>query len=180
MDMEGKKVPGEKRRNLILSLLKGSSEPVTGNTLAEYMNVSRQVIVQDVSLLKAKGIPIIATSRGYVFFLENKTASYLTKVIAVCHQSEETKDELYTLVDHGVSVRDVMVEHPVYGDITGPLMLKNRRDVEAFLDEMKQTEAALLSQLTDGVHLHTIEAETQQQLDEACEVLRMKGILLEQ
>ncbi|MBP1948143.1 transcription repressor NadR [Virgibacillus litoralis] len=180
MTEEGNKVLGEKRRCLILTWLKGNNDPMTGKILAERMNVSRQVIVQDVSLLKAKGEPIIATSRGYVYFQENKKNPKVQRVIAVCHLSEETEVELYTLVDHGVSIQNVMVEHPIYGDITGSLMLKNRRDVDAFLDEMKQTKAALLSQLTEGVHLHTIEAETQRQLDEACEALRTKGILLEQ
>ncbi|WP_099157619.1 transcription repressor NadR [Virgibacillus ndiopensis] len=174
------KVLGEERRQLILSWLKESSEPLSGKILAERTNVSRQVIVQDVSLLKAKSEPIIATSRGYVYFKENNEIPKFTRIIAVCHRAEETADELYTLVDHGVTVQNVMVEHPIYGDITGSLMVKNRRDVDAFLDELKKTQAALLSELTEGVHLHTIEADTQKQLDEACGVLKSAGYLLEQ
>lgn len=178
--MSDKKMLGEERRQRILSWLKESSNPLSGKMLAERTNVSRQVIVQDVSLLKAKGEPIIATSRGYVLLQENNNNSKCTKVIAVCHGSEDTANELYTLVDHGVAVVNVMVEHPIYGDITGSLMVKNRRDVDAFLKELKQKQASLLSQLTEGVHLHTIEAETQKQLDEACNALKKAGYLLEQ
>lgn len=179
MKEESSKMLGKKRRQLILAWLKGSVDPLTGKILAEKTKVSRQVIVQDVSLLKAKGEPIIATSRGYIFFQESDKDSKFSMVIAVSHQSEDTADELYTLVDHGVTVKNVMVEHPIYGDITGSLMLKNRRDVDAFLGELKQTKAALLSHLTEGVHLHTVEADTQKQLDEVLVALKMAGYLLE-
>ncbi|GGB59821.1 transcriptional regulator [Lentibacillus populi] len=180
MRSEGNKVLGEERRHLILTWLKESDHPLSGKVLADKTNVSRQVIVQDVSLLKAKGEPIIATSRGYVYFSEINNAANFTTIIAVCHRSEDTADELYMLVDRGVSVKNVMVEHPIYGDITGSLMLKNRRDVDAFLHELKSKQASLLSQLTEGVHLHTIEAETQEQLDEAKAALKAAGYLLEQ
>ncbi|SFD39873.1 hypothetical protein SAMN05216238_101157 [Lentibacillus persicus] len=176
---ERNKVLGEKRRKKILNVLKASSDPHSGSMLARQMNVSRQAIVQDISLLKAKGEPIIATSRGYVYYEETNENQKFSRVIAVSHKFEETGNELYTLVDHGVTVRNVMVEHPVYGDLTGSLMIKNRLDVDAFLKKINQTGASLLSKLTAGVHLHTIEAETEQQLDKACQMLKDKGILLE-
>jgi len=176
---ERNKVFGEKRRNMILDLLKENSEPLSGKVLAQKMNVSRQVIVQDISLLKAKGEPIIATSRGYVYYEENNESAKFTRVIAVSHMLEETATELYTLVDHGVTIRNVMVEHPIYGDMTGSLMIKNRLDADAFLNELNRTGASLLTRLTDGVHLHTIEADTEEQLDQACQVLRREEILLE-
>ncbi|MFD2045278.1 transcription repressor NadR [Ornithinibacillus salinisoli] len=179
MQEDGTKMLGENRRKLILEWLQENEEPITGKALSDRTNVSRQVIVQDISLLKAKGEPIIATSRGYVYFKDNNESPQKSRIIVVSHRSEDTADELYTLVDLGVSVKNVMVEHPIYGDLTGSLMLKNRRDVDAFLHEMEKTKASLLSKLTEGVHLHTIEADTEQQLDEACEALRTKGYLLE-
>lgn len=165
---------------MILSWLKESGNPLTGKILAERTNVSRQVIVQDISLLKAKGEPIVATARGYVYLSKEGEGNTFTRTIAVRHQPEDTADELYTLVDHGVTVQNVMVEHSIYGDLTGSLMLKNRRDVDAFLNELAATRSALLSKLTGGVHLHKIEAETTRQLDEACEALKQAGYLLEQ
>lgn len=176
---EGTKILGEKRRNLILTWLKESSKPLSGTVLANKTNVSRQVIVQDVSLLKAKGEPIMATARGYVYFTENDQSTKYTRIIAVNHRLKDTALELNTLVDHGVTVKNVMVEHPIYGDLTGSLMIKSRMDVDAFLHELKQTKASLMSKLTDGIHLHTIEADTEDQLDMASQVLRTEGILLE-
>lgn len=179
MTGEAKKILGEKRRNLILTWLKDEREPITGKELSERSNVSRQVIVQDISLLKATGEPIMATARGYVYLRDNHENERATRVIVVKHTAEQTAEELYTLVDHGVTVRNVMVEHPIYGDITGSLMIKNRKEADAFLEELKHTGASLLSRLTEGVHLHEIEAEREVQLDQACEALRMLGYLLE-
>ncbi|WP_047980425.1 transcription repressor NadR [Ornithinibacillus contaminans] len=179
MKGETTKLFGEKRREMILAWLKSEGEPITGKELSERTHVSRQVIVQDISLLKATGEPIIATARGYVYFKENHANKKSTRVIVVSHSSEQTADELYRLVDHGVTVQNVMVEHPIYGDITGSLMLKNRKEVDVFLAELKKTGASLLSKLTEGVHLHTIEADSDEVLNEACDALREAGYLLE-
>lgn len=180
MSGETYKILGGKRRKLILTWLKEQDNPLTGKELAERTNVSRQVIVQDISLLKATGEPIMATARGYVYLRDNNDSGMISRVIVVKHTAEQTKEELYTLVDYGVTVRNVMVEHPIYGDITGSLMVKNRMDVNAFLAELNKTGASLLSQLTEGVHLHTIEADNEKALDEACGALKKLGILMEE
>src|SRR5699024_1534193 len=138
------KLMGEDRRTQILSWLKESDEPLTGTEIAEQTNVSRQVIVQDVSLLKARGEPIIATSRGYIFFEEPKQKQSVQRIIAVDHPPEETKEELYILVDHGIFVKNVMVDHPIYGDLEGSLMIQSRRDVDKFLQELQRKNASLL------------------------------------
>lgn len=174
------KVLGEDRRELILTWLKESKKPLTGKKLADQTNVSRQVIVQDISLLKARNEPIMATARGYLYLGENEENPRVKRVIACVHEQEDTAKELYTLVDRGVTVQNVMVEHPIYGDLTGSLMLQNRRDVDLFMEHLKKTQASLLLNLTNGVHLHAIEADTEQQLDEACEALDQAGFLLKQ
>jgi uncharacterized protein len=181
LEMKGEtnKILGESRRMLILSWLKEEVEPITGKELSTRTNVSRQVIVQDISLLKATGEPIIATARGYVYLQENNNNQKFTRIIVVQHTPAQTADELYTLVDYGVTIRNVMVEHPLYGDITASLMIKNRREVDTFIAELKKTGASLLSKLTEGIHLHTIEAEREEQLDEACEALKQAGYLFE-
>src|SRR5690606_42029038 len=102
MSRETNKILVEKRRKLILSWLKEEVEPITGKELSERTNVSRQVIVQDISLLKATGEPIIATARGY-FYVKNKNENqYYTRVIVVKHSKEQTKDDQNILCDHGV------------------------------------------------------------------------------
>lgn len=179
MKGDSSKVLGEKRRELILSWLQDSKEPITGSALADKTNVSRQVIVQDISLLKARNEPIIATSQGYIYFQKDTNGGRVKRVIACHHLLEDTGNELYILVDHGVTVRDVSVEHPIYGDLTGSLMHRNRRDVDIFLKKLNHTGASLLSKLTDGTHLHTIEADSEHQLDEACAALKKAGYLLD-
>ena len=46
---------GEERRKQLLNILSSSNNPVSGGTLAKELNVSRQIIVQDISLLRANG-----------------------------------------------------------------------------------------------------------------------------
>lgn len=173
-----KKILGEERRHLILHWLKQSDHPLTGGELASRTNVSRQVIVQDISLLKATNIPIIATSQGYVYLKPDISNQY-KRIIACQHHPDDTEDELNILVDHGVTVRDVIVEHPIYGELTASLMVQSRFDVSHFIKKMKETNASLLSELTDGIHLHTIEAGNTVAIDQACKALKKAGYLLE-
>ena len=65
---------GEERRNQIVDILKHSSSPVPGTQLAQILDVSRQVIVQDIALIRAKNIDVFSTNRGYV---SRSTAAYL-------------------------------------------------------------------------------------------------------
>lgn len=174
-----KKMSGEERQKYIVQQLQKRTEPITGGSFAEETNVSRQVIVQDVSILKAKGEPIIATSRGYLYLKQEKNTDDYRRTIVCRHTPEEAQTELYTIVDHGVRVYDVKVEHPVYGDLTGIVNVSNRHEVDQFLEKVADTEASLLSELTHGVHLHTLKADTKEQLDAACQALREKGILFE-
>lgn len=171
------KIPGEERRSIILKLLKEGSEPLTGSDLAKQTEVSRQVIVQDISLLKAKNHPIIATSQGYIFLKENQNDTKV-RVIACKHREKETEEELTIIVDHGVIVKNVIVEHPIYGELTASLRLRSRRDVQQFIKKLKETNASLLSALTEGVHLHTLEGTTEQQLDDVSHSLNQAGYLL--
>ena len=173
-----KKILGDERRSKILEWLLESTSPITGTELAEKTNVSRQVIVQDISILKAKNHSIVATSQGYMYMSSFTNKERPSLVIACKHKPSETEQELLLLVDLGVMVKNVMVEHPVYGDLTASLMINNRKDVHDYLNKMKTTNASLLSELTDGVHLHTIEANTMSQLEEACSALEKRGFLL--
>ncbi|WP_100331707.1 transcription repressor NadR [Bacillus xiapuensis] len=174
----GKKILGEERRSLILAWLKDSEEPLTGSELASRTNVSRQVIVNDITLLKARNEPIMATSQGYVYLPPRGPEKLLERSVACCHAPEQTADELNLLVDLGLLVKDVTIEHAVYGDLTASIMVSNRREVAQFIQKVAKTNAAYLSQLTNGVHLHTIAAKDERMLDEAEEALEKAGFLL--
>lgn len=171
------KLLGEKRRHYILEHLKTANTPVSGSELAKTANVSRQVIVQDISLLKAKDEPITATPQGYVY-VRPETDNRIRKIIAVNHTKAETEQELTLLVDCGITVVDVTVEHPIYGEITAALHVKNRFDVDKFIQKVRTTNASLLAELTGSVHLHTIEADTEEQISKGIAALDKAGFLI--
>lgn len=174
-----KKILGEERRSLILHQLKDSPMPITGSELATRMNVSRQVIVGDITLLKAKNEPIIATSQGYIYLKQNAGIPMVERTIACRHTPKDTERELNLLVDHGVLVKDVKIEHAVYGDLTASLMVSNRQEVKQFMNHIKSTNASLLSELTGGIHLHTISAASEEILNKATAALKAEGFLME-
>ncbi|MCP3027453.1 transcription repressor NadR [Halobacillus sp. A5] len=177
--MHYSKLKAEERRENILSYLKQSKEPIKGHSLANTMNVTRQVIVGDISLLKAGGEPIVATSQGYVYMSHANNQFAYREIIVCQHRPDQTEEELTILVDHGVHVIDVIVEHPVYGDLTASLGISNRRDVARLIEQLDQTGAQYLAQLTGGLHTHTIAAHQRDALEEAKIALARKGILVE-
>ncbi|MBT2656814.1 transcription repressor NadR [Bacillus sp. ISL-18] len=174
-----KKILGEERRSFILQKLKDSSEPLTGSELAARTNVSRQVIVGDMTLLKAKNEPIIATSQGYIYLKTSSSTPAFERTIACKHSPADTEKELNLLVDHGVLVKDVKIEHSVYGDLTASVMVANRHEVKQFMENITSTKASLLSELTGGYHLHTISASSLEVLDQAEQALKIEGFLIE-
>ncbi len=166
----------EQRRDKILDLLQSHQEPLSGNELAKIFEVTRQIIVQDIAILRASGKDIIATAQGYMI---KKPFPVCTKQIAVCHDERDTQEELLTFVECGCKVIDVIVEHPLYGELRGMLMLSNSQDVDTFLNAVNRHKANLLSRLTNGVHIHTVEAINFDCISRAEKLLKEKGFLLE-
>jgi transcriptional regulator of NAD metabolism len=175
-----KKLLGEERRSWILQQLKDSPTPLTGSELAVLANVSRQVIVGDITILKAKSEPIIATSQGYIYLKQNVVSSIFERTVACRHLPEETESELNLLVDHGVTVKDVRIDHPVYGDLIASIMVSNRQEVKQFMEKVRATQAGYLSELTDGIHLHTLASSNKAALERAEAALHDAGYLVEQ
>ncbi|HHV61499.1 MAG TPA: transcription repressor NadR [Firmicutes bacterium] len=172
-------LPGEKRRKELLEILRRRKAPVTGSELAGMFSVSRQVIVQDVALLRAEGVDLVATPRGYIL-AEAAAGRIPTRVIACRHNGiEELRDELLTITGLGGKVIDVIVEHPLYGELRGMLMTESADDVEEFVRALSESDAKPLSVLTEGVHLHTIQAATEAALDNIERALAAKGYLFE-
>jgi len=163
------------RRNKILEIIQNSDSPVSATHLSKEMGVSRQVIVGDVALLRAEGNDIISTPRGYV---SASKETNVKKRIAVNHNAEDTQIELYALVDAGCTVEDVIVEHPIYGQLIGELRISSRYDVDEFIRKSKEENATPLSALTEGIHLHTLSANSEDQINMAIDKLKELGILL--
>ncbi|MFC6039759.1 transcription repressor NadR [Paenisporosarcina macmurdoensis] len=172
-----KKLLGEERRQKLLELLKQAKEPIKGTDFAKKAGVSRQVIVGDMTLLKARNEPILATSQGYIYMNTSDTTHEFERQIACSHTPKDAREELYTLVDAGVVVKNVTVEHPVYGELTASIMVANRHEVDLFLNRVKETGASYLSELTGGIHLHLIAATSSEFLDAAIEGMQKKGFL---
>ena len=164
------------RREKIYAQLLTAAAPVSATALARQFGVSRQIIVGDIALLRAGGYNITATPRGYVIV----ASGGITVQLAVCHSGEATRDELYAMVDCGCTVQDVIVEHPVYGQLTAPLQLSSRYDVDQFIHSMASSDARPLSALTEGIHLHTLSCPSDDALAHLKENLRQMGVLLEQ
>ncbi|KMY68472.1 transcriptional regulator [Desulfocarbo indianensis] len=165
------------RRQTILDMLRRRDGTLTGAELALRLGVSRQIIVQDIALLRAEGHPILATPQGY-FLQAAPQASARRAVIAVRHAPPETQAELSLLVTHGLTVLDVIVEHPLYGELRGNLMLKSLQDVESFIARVERGRTPLLSSLTKGVHLHTVEYRKAGDLTRAQGELAQHGFLV--
>ena len=167
---------GSQRRATIARLLSCAKGPVSAAVLARECSVSRQIIVGDVALLRAGGMDIAATPRGYVI---QSSPAGLVRRVAVLHDGADMEAELNAMVDQGCTVLDVIVEHPIYGQLTGPLQLASRYDVGQFIARCRQAEALPLSQLTEGIHLHTLSCPDQAAYDRVCQSLSKLGFLLE-
>lgn len=170
-----KEMTGADRRKKLLSLMRESNIPLSGTALGRETGVSRQVVVQDIALLRTEGYPIVSTARGY-YISEPKQAVRLLKL---CHTNEQVEDELTTIVDLGGSVLNVMVNHKVYGKVKAPLQIKNRRDVQRFIEDLESGKSTPLLNVTSGYHFHEIAAEHEEILDEIEEALREKEYLAE-
>lgn len=165
----------EKRRAEIREILTQSSRPVSAAVLAGKLSVSRQVIVGDVALLRSTGLKILATPRGYLMPREN---GGLIRQVACQHNADAMQSELNAIVDQGCTVLDVIVEHPIYGQITGSLQLSSRYDVGQFIRRCRSAGALPLSQLTEGIHLHTLSCPDEAAFSRVRENLQKLHILL--
>lgn len=177
--MVGDRMNTEERRQQVLERLKKTRKPVTGTALAREFAVSRQIIVGDISILRAMGTNVYATPRGYILPEQSTERQGLMATITCRHTLQDMLKELNIIVDHGGFVRDVIVEHPLYGEIRADLMLGARHDVAVFGEHMAKCQASPLSLITGGVHLHTIEVPAPSTLQDIRRELQQAGILSE-
>ena len=168
---------GQERREAIIERLRVAEGPVSAKCMADDYEVTRQIIVADIALLRAAGHPIVAASRGYV--MEAGAEGGLTKRIVVNHDLDTTAEEFYAVVDNGGKVKDVMVEHSLYGRISAELCISSRYDADQFVARAKETGAAPLSQLTEGTHIHTLLVPDEATFTRIVDRLTALGILVE-
>ena len=166
---------GSKRREELINKIKSSTSPISGKTLAQLYGVSRQVIVQDIALLRTAGYDIISTNRGYLLNAPHTTS----RTFKVSHTDDQTEDELYSIVDLGGTVVNVMVNHRVYGHMEAPLGISSRLKIKEFIDDIKSGKSSPLKNITSNYHYHTVEADTRETLDIIESALREKGYLVD-
>lgn len=165
---------GDKRRGELIAMLKSNANPVSASKVGDYFNVSRQIIVSDVALLRASGFRIISTNKGYVL----SEGSKRQRIFAVKHSTAEIADELNTVVDAGGRVLDVFVNHKIYGEIRATLFMTSRRDVSEFVKLVAEEKVSPLKELTGEYHYHTVEADTEEILDIIERELERKSYLV--
>ena len=165
----------ESRRETIIGLLSTAGVPVSGTELSRQCAVSRQIIVQDISWLRAAGYQILSTTKGYL--LQNKPAC--AREYRVQHSDAQIEDELNTIVDLGGTVQDVSIHHDVYGNLRAPLYASSRRQVQEFIQSLQSRQVHPLKNLPADIHSHTEQADSEQTLDLIGKALKEKGYLLE-
>jgi len=162
------------RQRFIIEVMKRSTSPVKGQALSLETGVSRQMIVKDIGELRQREFNISSTARGYV--LNGKKSCKM--VVSVKHSEEEIYRELSEIIRAGGRVIDVSIIHAVYGELKGKLNLSNMDDLSRFIAALKASHAVpLLSLSKDGVHLHTIEADTEETLGRIRGKLERNGFL---
>ena len=164
---------GKLRRDQIIQMIRNSEEPISASTLATRFAVSRQVIVQDIALLRAADYQIESTIRGYR--MDRPTSC--RRVFKVRHSEDHTSKELQTIIDGGGTVVEVFVNHRVYGVIRTPMQIRSRRDIDHLVHEISSGNSSLLMHMTSGYHFHTVEAATEEILDGIAARLEQHGFL---
>jgi uncharacterized protein len=167
---------GEERRAELVRQLRTSSMPILGADLAVQFGVSRQVLVQDMAILRAAGVDIIATPRGYLLRGEGPVTH--SDILRVQHTSAEILDELTILVDLGIRVVDVTIDHPVYGLLRGDLNISSRQDAREYLERLETSGSRALLELTGGRHSHAVEAPRPDLLEHGRAQLKERGFLI--
>lgn len=168
---------GVERREKLIAILKNrKEEPISGTELAKQLGVSRQVIVQDIALLRAVNKNILSTTKGYLLYYQE--ARKVNRCFMVKHSTDQIEEELCIMVDHGGKVLDVIVMHDIYGEIRTDLIMSSRKDVYDFVKKVNDKQTVPLKELTDGTHLHTVEADNEDILDDIEKELREKGFLV--
>ena len=161
------------RRNAIANFLLAEDKAVSGGELSEKFGVSRQIIVQDITVLKGLGYDILSTHNGYII----QKSPLKERVLKLHHTTEQTEDEISLIVRLGGTVVDVFVWHKVYGKMEAKLNIFSDLHVKQFIEGVRTGKSTELMNITGGYHYHTIRAESEEVLDQIEKVLEERGYI---
>lgn len=187
----------EARRASLLDALRSANAPVSGGQLANTLSVSRQIIVQDIALLREAGANIVATTKGYVLADTAQTSTQSTtqtttqnaakqpamrldepaRTFKLHHEVEQTREELQTITALGGRVHNVSISHRAYGRITAPLEIADQADIERFINDIESGKSSPLSTATSGYHYHLVSAPSNEALEVIGRALADRGFL---
>ena len=165
---------GQARRQKLIEIIQKSDKPVSGTALAQQLDVSRQVVVTDIALIRANGIDITSTNRGYVITNTNKCK----RIIKSRHTDDQILDELFTIVDNGGVAENIIINHRYYNRLEAPLNVSSRREAKEFMEAIESGKSKSLSSATSGYHYHIISAADEETLDVIEQELKEKGFWL--
>ncbi len=163
----------DERRKSIVNLLLSEKRPISGSELSEKYGVSRQIIVKDISILKEQGNEILATNAGYII----QSSPLRERVFKVFHTTEQTENELQTIVDLGGTVADVYVWHKAYGKMEAKLNISSRSQIDQFIESVRTGKSVELMHITGGFHYHTVRATSEEILNQIGEALDKRGYI---
>jgi len=164
----------DERRKEIITLLMAKDGAVSGGELSERLNTSRQIIVQDIAILRAAGYEILSTHQGYVV----KNTPLIERVFKLRHTSDQTEDELTCIVNLGGTVVDVFVWHKVYGKVEANMNIFSQHSINKFMEGIKSGKSTELMNITSGYHYHTVRAESKEVLDRIEAALEERGYIV--
>ena len=168
----------QERRKKIMEILRNSNGPVTGDQLAKDLNVSRQVIVLDMALLRSAGTAIVSTHRGYQINGRSLTMDFECRYKAM--DTDSARDEMNIVVDNGGMIVSITLVPDFCGPIQAFLNLKNRRDVNQYLENFRKYNIPLIATLSEGVHTLSVAADSQEELEAIRDGLAEGGFLVEE
>ena len=169
---------GTERREAIIEMMQKDHAPLSGTKLASAYGVSRQVIVQDIALIRAAGYDVISTNKGYILNTSVEEKS-VERIFKVNHTDEQMEDELCSIVDLGGCIVNTMINHKVYGHLEAPLNIKSRRNVAEFMEDIHSGKSSPLKNVTAGYHYHTITADSEETMQLIEKMLQEKQFLVE-
>ena len=162
------------RRKKLIQIVMSEKQAISGSKLSELLGVSRQIIVQDVSALKAEGYDILSTHAGYIV----NATPLKERVYKVFHTGEQTERELTTIIDLGGTVADVFVWHKVYGKMSATLNISSRYHIAQFIEGVRTGKSSELMNITGGYHYHTVLAESEDILDSIEQALKLENFIV--
>lgn len=164
----------DERRKAIATFLLSEEKAVSGSTLSEKFGVSRQIIVQDITVLKGSGYEILSTHSGYIM----QKSPLKERVFKVYHTKEQTEEELNMIVELGGTIVDVFVWHKMYGKMSAPLNIFSKLHVKQFIEGVRTGQSTELMSITGGYHYHTVRADSDEILDNIEAALAEKGYIV--